>query len=73
MNLSPFDKLIITRFNGQINAKVIGVIPAPDGSNTYILQSLLKDFTASKSGSRIIRITSTDIENQTIKIQKHTV
>jgi hypothetical protein len=73
MELTAFDKLVMTLFGEQINAKVIGVKPEPDGSNTYIIQSLLKDFTPSKTGGKLMRINSKEIENQTVNIQKHTI
>lgn len=73
MELTAFDKLIITRFNERINALVIGVRNETDGSKTYAVEPVRKDFLRHKNGGRIMRITSGDIENQTIKIEKHTV
>jgi hypothetical protein len=71
--MEPFDKLIITQFNERINAHVIGIRPEPDGSETYMIQSLRVDFTPHKTGSKLMRINSKEIENKTVNIEKHTV
>lgn len=71
MELSAFDKITIAKFNDHINARVIGITPESDGSKTYTVQPLRKDFTPSKSGSRLMRINSKEIENKTINLEKH--
>ena len=71
MILTGFDKLVITRLNERINAHVIGVRPEPDGSETYMIQPLRVDFTPRKTGTRLMRINSKEIENKTVKIEKH--
>jgi hypothetical protein len=71
MELAAFDKITITKFNEHINARVIGIVPESDGHKTYVVQSLLKDFSASKNGSRIFKINSKEIENKRIKIERH--
>ena len=71
MELTPFDKLIITRFNERTNAQIIGIRPEPDGSETYMIQSLRVDFTPHKTGSRLMRINSKEIENKSVNIEKH--
>lgn len=73
MELLPFDKLVITQMNEQINVHVIGIRPEPDGSITYAVESLRKDFIRSKTGSRIMRINSKEIESKSVNIEKHTV
>jgi len=71
--MEPFDKIIITQFNERINAHVIGIRPESDGSETYMIQPLRVDFTPHKTGSRLMRINSKEIENKTVTIEKHTV
>ena len=71
MELAAFDKVTITQLNEHLNARVIGIVPESDGSKTYVAQTLLKDFSASKSGSRIFKINSKQIENKSVKIEKH--
>ena len=73
MNLTAFDKLIITQFNERTNAQVIGIRPEPDGSETYMIQPLRVDFTPHKTGSRLMRINSKEIENKSVNIEKHTI
>ena len=71
MELAAFDKVTITQFNEHLNARVIGIVSESDGSKTYTVQSLLKDFSASKNGSRIFKINSKQIENKSVKIERH--
>ena len=71
MELAAFDKVTITQYNEHLNARVIGIVPESDGSKTYTVQSLLKDFSASKNGSRIFKINSKQIENKSVKIERH--
>lgn len=71
--MEPFDKLIITQFNERTNAQIIGIKPEPDGSETYMIQPLRVDFTPHKTGSRLLRINSKDIENKTVNIEKHEI
>ena len=73
MELTAFDKLVIIRFKERINAQVIGIRPESDGSETYMIQPLRVDFTPHKTGSRLMRINSKEIENKTVTIEKHTV
>jgi len=73
MELLPFDKLVITRMNQQTHAHIIGIKPEKDGSVTYAVESLCKDFIRSKTGSRIMKINSKEIDNKTINLIKHTV
>jgi len=73
MELTAFDKLVITRFNERINAHVIGIRPEADGSTTYMVEPLRVDFMRHKAGSKIMRINSKDIENKKLNIEKHTV
>ena len=71
MNIFPFDKLIITERNQRTNAHVIGIKPEFDGSETYMVQTLRVDFTPHKTGSKLIKINSKDIENKRVNIEKH--
>jgi len=72
MNLSAHDKLFVIQFNERISAKVIGISNEPDGSKTYMIQPLRIDFTPHKTGSKLMRINSKDIENKQVNIEKHT-
>ena len=71
--MEPFDKLVIIRFKERINAQVIGIRPELDGSETYMIQPLRVDFTPHKTGSRLMRINSKEIENKSVNIEKHIV
>lgn len=73
MDLGPFDKLIITRMNVRMNVRVIYIRTEKDGSKTYMLQPLRLDFLPSRTGSKIMRITSRDIESKEVNIEKHVV
>jgi len=73
MDLEPFDKLIITRMNERTNARIIYVRIHQDGSKTYMLEPLRLDFLPHRSGSKIMRITSRDIESKEVNIEKHVV
>lgn len=73
MELTAFDKLVITQMNERINAQIIGIRPEPDGSETYMIQPLRVDFTPHKTGSRLMRINSKEIENKTVTIEKHEI
>jgi hypothetical protein len=73
MELTAFDKLIITRMNERINAHVIGIRSEPDGSETYMIQPLRLDFTPHKTGSKLMRINSKEIENKIVTIEKHEI
>jgi len=69
--MKPFQKLTITRFNCSTNYRIIGIKSQPDGSENYTLQSLLKDFSQSKAGSKLVVINSREIENNSGKIEIH--
>ena len=69
--MEHYQKLIITQLNCVRNFRVIGIKEQSDGSVNYTLQSLLKDFGQSKSGSKIVIINSKEIENNPDKIKIH--
>lgn len=73
MDLEPFEKLIITQMNVRNHARVIFVRTERDGSKTYMIEKLRLDFLPSRSGSKIMRITSRDIERKEVHIEKHVV
>lgn len=71
MELLPFDKLIITRMNERVSAHVIGMKIELNGTITYIIEPLRKDFARHRMGGRLMRITSKDIDSKSINIEKH--
>lgn len=71
MDLLPFEKLTITQMNERTNVRVIGIKPESDGHKRYFLQPLRLDFLPSVTGSKIIRVTSRDIESKAVRIEKH--
>lgn len=73
MDLQPLDKLIIHGNDRRQNARVIGMKTERDGSQTYLLEPLRIDFTQHRNGGRLLRLNSKDIENNTIKLEKHIV
>lgn len=73
MDLEPFEKLIITQMNVRKNVRVVGIKPERDGSKTYFFQPLRQDFLPSITGTRLIRVTSRDIESKEVNIEKHVI
>lgn len=72
MTLSPMEKIFITYpMSERTNAQVIGIKPEKDGTQTYMVQTLRKDFLQPKPGPRIVRITAQDIAKKRIKIERH--
>lgn len=70
MQLSVNDKVIIEQPMQRTNGRVIGFRIA--GKVTvYYIEPLRVDFRRYKSGSRILRVLSTEIENNQIRIEKH--
>ncbi|OFX56315.1 MAG: hypothetical protein A2066_13010 [Bacteroidetes bacterium GWB2_41_8] len=73
MELNPFDKLFITQHEKRQSARVIGIKEEANGVTTYFIEPLRIDFTSFKNGARIRRITSADIEQKAVSIEKHIV
>lgn len=73
MELNPLDKLFITEHERRSSARVIGIKKEQNGVTTYFLEPLRVDFTSFKNGAKIKRITSTDIEQRVVNIEKHIV
>ena len=71
MSLSKLQKLVIIRYNERINARVIGIKPEPDGSETYMIEPVRVDFMPYLLGRRLLRINSKEIENKSVNIEKH--
>jgi hypothetical protein len=70
IHLSVNDKVIIEQPMQRTNGRVIGSRLA--GSVTvYYIEPLRVDFRRYKSGSRIMRVLSTEIEQNQINIKKH--
>jgi hypothetical protein len=69
--MEAYQKIIITQFNCATNFRVIGIKEQSDGSVNYTLQSLLKDFGQSKSGSKLIILNSKEIESNPEKFKLH--
>ena len=73
MELTAFDKVIVVEPFRRFNGWVIGIKPESDGSTTFIVEPLRVDFTPHKTGSRLMRINSKEIENNTVTIEKHEI
>lgn len=73
MTLNPFDKLVITNQSKRQNGRVIGIKNEKNGTVTYLIEPLRFDFLPFINGSRIMRISSTDIEINSVYIEKHII
>lgn len=70
MQLSVNDKVIIEQPMQRTNWRVIG-FRISGKVTVYYIEPLRVDFRRYKSGSRILRVLSTEIDSNQIRIEKH--
>lgn len=73
MKLEAFEKLVITAKSKRTNGRVIGIKNEENGTTTYFIEPLRVDFSPFTHGSKIMRVSSTDIETNAVNIEKHIV
>jgi hypothetical protein len=71
--LAPLTKLVVTQHNRRQNGRVIGIKDEKDGTVTYMIEPVRVDFRPFTHGAKIIKISSKDIENKTVVVEKHIV
>jgi hypothetical protein len=72
-HFEPLSKLVVIHQNRRQNGRVIGIKNEADGTTIYMVEPLRVDFLPFTHGARIMRISSKDIENKTVVVEKHIV
>jgi len=67
----PFDKVIINRGFEPENGRIIGIKPEQNGQQTYFVELLRKDFAPHVYGSKIIRVSPSDMAMNIVRIGTH--
>ena len=67
----PFEKVIINRGFEPENGRIIGIKQEKNKQQTYFVELLRKDFSPHVFGSKIIRISPSDLRLNVVSIEKH--